>query len=265
MSTKLYDSQIERKFKESLILGGASSVTIKNYLSDIRQFLRWRENTESRYLEDAQIIGQFIDEFESKLSTSSLKRKASAIKKYLISQKDYNSTGKGNIFKANFVPILSSVSLLILIALLLNTRSDVATIKDTALTSADYRVNNNSRIYDFSESDAKILLSSDSPEGEAESDTLLLEASPAYENVPSDQGAATIAKGERQVLIINELVNPESFIYLTPKGQTGNQVPYTESQGEGYMVVAVEDTVAHDIELQWKVDNTEVYSLDKTY
>lgn len=93
------DPWMMRNFKEHLKKNKASKVTIKNYASDIQQFLTWIEQHKNQEIENNRSIlpilnSYFLEQYKNSLesqnrfSESSLKRKVSSIKKYITWIKD---------------------------------------------------------------------------------------------------------------------------------------------------------------------------------
>jgi len=64
----------------------ASSVTVKNYMSDINHFTRWFEKAYGKSFEPKEVTGQVIDEYKTQaseiFSASSLDRHFSSLRKF---------------------------------------------------------------------------------------------------------------------------------------------------------------------------------------
>jgi hypothetical protein len=215
-------------------------------------------------------------------SKASLKRKRSAIKKYLAFASRSNL---GRYDTNNYLAIYSPILLigLFIVAsafVLYNNRNSSkidSAMNDTPISiskihTIDVSKGNlakASNTYYFEDSQGvKIFLSEESPKAVYESDVAIENEINTQSDIKrletianedfSGHSTSAISIGERKVVITSELVNKDSFIQITPTSKT-NQVLYIESQGDGYMVVAVSENTQEEVHFQWKADNTEVY------
>lgn len=254
MRENLYPDRLIRSFAESLSSSGVSDLTIKNYLCDIRQFLRWRKGSTSGDVES------FTHYLSSKLSGSSLRRKASAIRKYLDFEKKYSNDSHG-FLKYSFLPVLASLVMLLLLASAIGDEYALVT-KDVPIAPVSYTINirapssfdkSNLSIILPKEENDEIVLSSNVETQDFE----IAQSLPPYEI--NEAGLAKIEAGKRQTVVLSNLISADSFVYLTPRSIT-DQVLYVDEVGDGFAVVAVQEEAHEDLHFQWKVDNTEVYS-----
>jgi len=249
-------------YAESLKKEGASKATIKNYLTDVRQYLAWREKSNS------DSVNNFLKESSASFSSSSLKRKASAIKKYLHIENNYYSMPKAKYILPPYL-IFGILVLIFSIATIANTNNQSVLgdkRKDAIPSSVNYSMEDTTKNQlnaSLSDKDIKIVLTEKplknvSYFSEADiNNEIRVRSLNDYRKII--QGSSKITSGKRYAIIINELVNSDSFIHITPKSPTNNQVLYLEEQGDGYFVVSVALPADKDIDFVWKVDNMEIY------
>ncbi len=92
--TENLDPMHLRDFKNYLFLDKSSHLTIKNYLIDIKQYINWLQETAGEALNSDNLLNlvseKTIDEYKNRLiyekafSSSSINRKLSSLKKYLL-------------------------------------------------------------------------------------------------------------------------------------------------------------------------------------
>lgn len=257
MLTSLYKPNTVKLFSQSLRDNGFSDLTIKNYLTDVRQFLAWRSDT------GEESPKMYLSDQTKKFSDASLKRKASAIKKYLQIERE---TVKGPRLSATYLvlPMFSVVILVASVVSFINTQSDFnVQIKDAVIAkSRSYAVDNASPpAYIFGREKGLAVVLPDAPSMSSPKLFTNIESlKPVTSTAAQDQGVAEIAKGENEALIVNELINPNSFVYITPNGSSGNQILYVKIKADGYMIVGVDDNAYETIRFEWKIDNTKLYS-----
>ncbi len=247
-------------YAESLKKEGASKATIKNYLTDVRQYLAWREKSNS------DSVNNFLKESSGSFSASSLRRKASAIKKYLHIERNHYSMPKAKYIYPPYF-IFGILVLIFSAATITNNQSAFNDkVKDTILSSANYPLEETTKNLfnaNISGKDIKIALTEKPLKNvnyisEADiNNEISIRSLTNYKKIT--QGSSKIANGKRYAIIINEFVDSNSFIYITPKSPTNNQVLYIEEQGDGYFVVSVPLPADKDIDFIWKVDNMEIY------
>jgi len=263
MASKLYNQSKHSLsgFKESLEKDGASKLTVKNYVSDVRSFLSWKDKN-AYDMPDEEAASIFLKEISGKLSSSSLKRKKSSINRYLSSPRDDS--------RKIYSPALAfaGVVLVLLISAYSSANNfDVAKVNDDTPVDATNisPVGGNSRQL-VNAKGVRIVLSEDYP-APKERDALILKdianvdlsQVSSIQNNFSAQGSTVIPAGKKSTVIVNDLINETSFISITPKSPTGNQVLYIEDQKDGYMVVSMESQLDTEVRFDWKIDNTEVY------
>lgn len=266
MDGRLYNSKIVNDFANSLAVLGASPLTIKNYVADIRQFLRWRDRSSHYFESDSQLVEMFTNEHSTKFSPSSLKRKSSAIKKYLSLEQSHLACQRQSIFKFGIYPLAGLFALAALAVPLLSYDRLELNTSGEAIVPSNYAVKN--QVSDLKQWDAinfknsrgvVVSLSSSMPEGKLAPDQMVFETAMIKEGASSDKGEGKIAKNNKEVLILNEFIYKDSFIYLTPTSPSGGQQLFVKSQGAGYMIVALQEAAAEDVTFRWKIDNTERY------
>jgi hypothetical protein len=137
------------------------------------------------------------------------------------------------------------------------------------IPSENYNINNSAKSYSFDKAKSIGIVLSNSSEESIKNDRPIVDPLKTNSNTgtldsikqasASDQGIAHISKDKRETVILSDLINANSFVYLTPLGETGNQTLFIKTLDNGYAVVAVSGPASTEIEFQWKVDNTEVY------
>jgi|GEM_PF-5223132 len=250
-------------YEELLKKEGASKATIKNYLTDVRQYLAWREKSNS------DSVNNFLKESSGSFSTSSLKRKSSAIKKYLHIERNHYSIAKAKYIYPPYF-IFGILVLIFSAATIVNNQPAFdEKVKDTFLSSANYLLEEttknlfNTNMTSMSDKHIKIALTEKPTKNvnyisEADiNNEIRIRSLTDYGKIT--QGSSKITNGKRYAIIINEFVDSDSFIYVTPKSSTNNQVLYLEEQGDGYFVVSVPLPADKDIDFIWKVDNMGIY------
>lgn len=264
MSTKLYNSKILKEFGDSLNVIGASPLTVKNYVADIKQFLSWRDSGSHYFESDIELINKFKSEYSTRFSVSSLKRKSSAIKKYLSLEKSHLKSKRENNLRFGVYPLAGFFALTVLAfpllfkdkAFELNT---INTIEEASIAPNNYTIKTKDSLNFENSQGVVIALSSSMPESKPVADEMVFETAMISESSLLDKGEGKILKNNKEVLILNEFINQESFIYLTPMSPSDNQQLFVKNQGAGYMIVALQDPAVYDVTFRWKIDNTEIY------
>jgi len=68
-------------------------------------------------------------------------------------------------------------------------------------------------------------------------------------------GASFIPAGKTEYFIYNPEVRENSFIYITPKTSTENQIVYVKSQGDGFFVAAIDNPLNRKLGFNWILIN----------
>lgn len=252
-----------KNFSRQLSIEGFSKATIKNYITDVNQFLNWKED--NRIFDNFEAVANYQIFLIKKFSSSSVKRKLSSVKKFILFEDEQFKESSEDIKqKFTFAPIaflaLSIVALPFLFKSSQSIETDeiskdvpLHTIISTSQAGQVYSIENSKGI--------KVVLTNETL-NEASLNENINYASFQDEKVStiSINGTATINKGSKDTIIVNEMIKPTSFIQLTPTSKTNNQILYISEQNDGYMIVSVEREPAEDITFQWKIDNTEIYN-----
>src|SRR5690606_25058068 len=236
MTNNLYfiNSLLIDRFTSSLLDEGFSKATVKNYLTDVNQFLSWRQK--QVLIDDEELFESYVVEISKRFSKASVKRKLSAIKKYLAFEKSEMSRTKiisddttlqKRLLKLNYLPPLAMGALLIL-ALPIATyymQSQISSFNKTPLSISipDSTIISTSdgKAYSFKNSQGvRICLSEDSSEnikeGSIENPAIFTKS---FNNEDladlSFQGTATIYEGTTQAIISSSFITTSSFIELT--------------------------------------------------
>jgi len=266
MFKKLYSPSfnisVVDRYTKDLLENGSSKITVKNYLTDIKQFMIWRESNASK-LNAEEIVESFSKDMSKFFSTSSVKRKASSIKKFL----QFEDESSKRIEKNNQMPFalwLVSFGVLTLIALFSLQQSTSIKPGDLSIEERTINVPKSATISyipaDLGSKGIKAILPPEAAINSRNEDMLVLgNLSGIPVEAVKPQGTGTIYSGASESLVVSELISPSSFVYLTPQGSTDNQVLFVKSLKEGFMVVAIDRKAERDINYSWKLDNTETY------
>lgn len=258
------------RFSKSLTAEGFSKATIKNYLTDINQFLRWRDKSH-RSLTDEQLLSEYSCELKKTFRVSSIKRKLSAVGKYIAFESQELSLLPKRHSPApriSYTPLLVGVFLMLAVPAIgqgLDSRTDIAHKENM-----EAEIPANIKIYGTQKADIYTL---DTQKGlrivlaEEPIDAKEVGKSPAFIMADAlntnpkltSEGSAVIYKGRSETILANDIINEKSFISLTPTSSTGNQTLYLESVAEGYAIVKMDKVQNIDVSFLWKVDNTDVY------
>ena len=265
MDKHLYNTFVLKSFMEELRSHKASKATIKNYLTDINQFLNWREKLTllDKVEEDSVLVSMYIKGLTQKFSPASLKRKSSVVRKYLAFEYTHPPHFAKAGSKYNLIPALGGMVLLLLITPLFNANKQPSINEDATISPTTYTISSKPTYGLVNPRGVSIVLSA-TEEGNnnmpiAETiNTDIQVSEPITTTGFSSKGVANINSGKTQAVIISDSISSDSVIYLTPKSAT-NQILFLKETGGGYAVIAVEEPTERDIEFQWKVDNTEVY------
>lgn len=265
MFKKLYSRKAPKNIVEGYVnylLGkGSSKTTIKNYLTDIKQFIIWRESNSS-LVDSEETVNLFSKDMSKFFTPSSVQRKVSSIKKFLKFENEEKEVAPKNQF--SYRPWVASLVILIL-AILISPKQSGDFIKPTA----QERIVNIPNSVTISYSDPSVI-GFEAPKGitislptepipSSSTEDMLISNNFREAQVLEEKGTGTISKGETESLVRNSLISPSSFVYITPQGTTNNQVLYLKTIDEGYMVIAVDESAQANINYFWKLDNTEVY------
>lgn len=246
MFNKLYKSKNETslaEFRAWLEKSGASEITIKNYVSDVKAFLA-NDKDDGRY------------------SPATIKRKGSAVKKYL----EFSSTTKTAPY-----PMYVLVFVIFIILYLAGQATNknigkeiiVSESKETVTLPLNATISSSDKMPKVSGETSEIIVLKPNSEilhtSNSFSDPIAVTASSDRSVKQREPKIETIVAGKQEVLILDSLATESSFVSLTPKTSTYGQSLYVKSQGEGYFIVAIDEPQASNIRFQWKLDNTEVY------
>lgn len=260
------------RFGKALQSEGFSKATIKNYITDINQFLKWRDENHNGLLDDNS-TKEYSQALAKSFRASSVKRKLSAINKYIAFENtEISLLPKENsrLSKISYAPLFVGIFLMFTIPAIgysLNSRSsNINEDKIEADIPANTIISNSTKaeVYNLDSSKGlRVVLANDSfdPSAGAENTTFTITKTLETDSTPQSptQGVGSIYKGRSEAIIVNDIISPRSFISLVPTSSTGNQTLYIETQADGYAIVKVDNLHNQDITFQWKIDNTEVY------
>jgi hypothetical protein len=168
--------------------------------------------------------------------------------------------------RRSIAPVAGAVLAISILSTLYGTKELSTTplvVADTTLEKGSIGISNTKPVYSFERSKGIKLALEDTPPSLAidsvANTSIGLEPPTAQDTFLGNNNIAEIQKGKSESLIVDDLINENSFVYLTPLSPTDNQTLYIKIKGDGYMVVAVEYPTAEKIKFQWKVDNSQAY------
>lgn len=270
MANNLYyiNNYLLEKFSTSLKENGFSKVTIKNYLSDVKQFIRFKEQSSSVDNHDA--IAMYQDILAKRFKKSSIKRKMSAISRYLVFESK-ELAKIDNPIKSKRVRSLfyyAPISIGVLLVIILPVMASLYTVNPNN-TKGDVIIN---LIPDKVNTDINRVATIEDTKGLRfvlqKNDNALpmvnsLGTNDTYNILNTkdinSSGTAYIQKGEQQTTIANEILSSNSFVTLSLLSPSYGNTLYIANIGEGYMEIKIENPAKETIEFQWKIDNTEIY------
>jgi hypothetical protein len=68
-------------------------------------------------------------------------------------------------------------------------------------------------------------------------------------------GTVTLAAGQTEITIQNPSLTPNSMVYLTPNGSTGNQVVYIKNKTSNSFAIAIDQPLTQNVDINWWLIN----------
>lgn len=251
-------------FITSLKHEGYSPSSLKNYKTDIVQFVDWKKQEKLDDVSFRSAFAVYKKFLKLNYKNSSFKRKVASISKFLEfqdpqpitpvkSKRSFSKSYQRNAILLGVYSLLL-VSLLVTIPLIADDHNKVepsAEIPNVNIRSTDYK--------DIKADGVKVSVSAPdnietTPEdiiALAQSNVDILEDS----NLNNSSGTSTIEEDTNTVTIYANSVSEDSFVYLTPISPTFGNILYIESQGEGWFRVSIENQAIENIDFKWTVIN----------
>ncbi len=261
-----------------------SNKTIRNYRSDIEQFLKWLEKRNVQLTEiRPRDMKLYCIELAKERSLATVKRHISSLKKF-ISWNEGVSDDK-NIYELS--PYYNGKSwstagvFLVVIAVvaltqgLKNEKSNATwqgvLTSEKEVNLSDYeklnQKNMNQNSVRWPSKQISIALAREPMSKMVDENEVALNIDSSLDNSSTDVsdlsleldksivGSSYIQARHTETTIYDNRVNKFSYIYLTPTSSTGGQSLFIKTQGRGYFVVGIDNFLEKDINFNWWVSN----------
>lgn len=247
--------------------------TIKNYLSDVRQFLKWKELSAPNASITDDLIDQYLKGSSFTKSVFTTRRKQASLKKF--AQWINNQSASSNldtIISKQSRRVYSIVISLILLLLpfavstsSINTLSnsqhldivdDHSSDMESSVTETKLTME---RPIDLTVEGVQIAVSGyeiQNPIHEPTDVLLSLQGNNEREVDKVDTlsptgGTSKIESGKTYSVILDESINQNTLVTVTPTAPTYGQTLFVKSLGDGFAVIAIEQPLESDIPFNW--------------
>lgn len=260
---------ITAQYAQQLVREKMQKNTIKNYVSDVRQFLAWKYMTAPNVHIDSQLIDQYLRVISFARSSQTIHRKYVSLSKFLQwvslphnNESDIAEKPKENIpYKFTFATIGALIILLLPLSISTSTvneySEEVFAPTETSLSQENISINN--KPIDLSVEGVEVAVSGyeiESPMSDPAEMLLTLQENidaqqEDIESLSPNGGRHIIEANSTYTIILDESINPHSIITVTPTSETQGQQLYVNSQGDGFAVIAIEEEIDTDLPFNW--------------
>lgn len=246
-----------------------SESSIRNYKSDIQQFINWL--VENGHTDTAQMESYF-DSYKQVLKKAfkkaTYKRKMSSLNTFL----DFTFPKDTPVIKTTHSVMKYRSALLlgaytivlttVLVAVPLLVDSHPSSVEDT-ITLSKVRTSSDT-INSINADGVKIALAAPNDATIQDETAFYIKGihtddSVSITDTQQFSGRAVITQGNQSVHIYSDAISDDSVILVTPTTNTKGQQLFVQQQGDGYVEISITSTAVIDITFNWLVINAEVY------
>jgi len=246
-----------------------SESSIRNYKSDIQQFINWLiENGHT----DTAMMESYFETYKKVLNKAfkktTYKRKVSSLSTFL----DFAFPKDTSVIKtthsvmkyrsALMLGAYTIVLTTVLVAVPLLVDSHPSSVEDT-ITLSKVKTSSDT-INSISADGVKIALAAPDDSEIRDKTAFYVKGISTDEHVSvttaeQSSGKAVIKEGSRSVQIYSDSITDSSIVLVTPTTNTYGQQLFVRHQSDGYVEISIDSTAEIDITFNWLVVNTEVY------
>jgi hypothetical protein len=236
--------------------------TINSYLSDVRQFIVWKDMFSPNSKVDEALLSQYLKTSSFTRSKFTMRRKEISLKKFL---QWTNTNSARPRSKPKYLASSTALILLLLLPLAVQTNlsslsydnleyasinKDYATTAvttespiDISVEGVEVAVSGYEIQAPIQDPSAEVVLSLQNNLEEERSDTL--------ESLSPTGGTEQIKQGASYTIIYNDSIDADSLITVTATAPSHGETLFIQSQGEGYAVVAIESPIDSPLPFNW--------------
>lgn len=238
-------------FLASLSKEGKSKNTVKNYKSDIIQYLDWSKKSKIKNTSD------YINYLSNKYSPQSMKRKLSSVNSYLLYEPEIQ---KSRVVNVPYATVFKTASIAALITITVVSVERANLLDNKAQAYEDVSINP-------SNENSQIALNTDYKSLKNKKVTVMLSdealdrdvLTSTGEGLSGFAGRGTILASTQEATIYSPNITKDSLIVITPLGTTNGEILYIKDQGAGYAIVAIDSIAQIEINFNWILNNVETY------
>jgi hypothetical protein len=235
--------------------------TINSYISDVRQFMVWKDMFSPNSRVDEALLSQYLKTSSFTRSKFTMRRKEISLKKFL----QWTNTNSARSKSKPKYLASSTALILLLLPLALQTNfsslsydnleyasinKDYATTAvttespiDISVEGVEVAVSGYEIQAPIQDSSAEVVLSLQNNLEEESPDTL--------ESLSPIGGTEQIKQGASYTIIYNDSIDADSLIIVTATAPSHGETLFIQSQGEGYAVVAIERPIDSPLPFNW--------------
>lgn len=261
---------ITAQYAQKLNKDNLQKNTINSYISDVRLFLSWKEKfAPTTPLEESLLI-QYLKTSSFTRSKYTMRRKEISLTKFInwVSGNSIDhdtSNRKAKIDKTKYALSASALILLLIQIISVPTTADTETINHLSeYTTLDTKFQNENvnveSPIDISVDGVEIAVSGyeiQTPLSDPADVVLTLESNyeqseeSRLESLSPSGGSQQIEEGSTYTIILDDSINSESIITVTPTTSTNGNNLYIQSQGNGFAIVAIDKSIDRPLSFNW--------------
>lgn len=246
-------------FIKKLQSEGKSKSSLRGYKSDVKQFMKWKENN------NYELTHSLYSIYKTYLNRNYLKstsnRKASAVSQFLdytLGKEEKSSGSEIKLFKRNTMFLAGYTILLVLVIAIAYSQITRPSFESKADIPRNEKYST-----DVSDSFVKrdginIVVSAPEKAMEPNSRFVDIQKSSSVNNLSESSGRKVIKANETETTIYSNAVNEDSVIVVSANSAIEGNI-YVSNQGEGYFVVSISKTNDDDVLISWiskNIDNS---------